>query len=589
MEEQNLKDVLGTEIIMQSLLGRLYDILTMGEKDTPKSEDNFFSWATPGIPVSPDDFEFMTQGLVGKTKPEKLKAVINAMVEEIKKANEGCTEEQLAVKLSEVDAEAVMRELIVQDEHDMLQQAENFARLVDFIPDVSGTGKDGINTYQVMENEGTLSQVYDIVLRYSQVKNTKIDPEVQAVIDEYKKKMIKEVEKPVQPEQKEEKGEKEEGKTTGGGSLLDMLNNLNASESSNTSNNDGENTEEEEGLPMPSDFKRAYDTKETAYRMALIEYNNFLTDSLSSNKKGASLNASRNAEAMYQKVQKAMNDWILLGHKNEYERMANFIEQVEDRTISALKREYKEEFRKSKLTGLSSGAPYYYAQLTPANFATSSGWTEFTFDHTQINNKRDSTWKNFSSELNTKSKFFKIVGHEGTTTKNNNYYELNIDNHTKDIEIKFDMCQVLITRPWFNTGFLNSKFWRFDDSEGSDYKGTMLSDGKRPPTGIMPAYPTAIIFIKNLTLEFSDMTDIIKSVNDYENTKHNYGGGLKLGRILNISANYESDKTKQTTDNKKDYEITKQGIKVPGMQIIGFKCHILGKCPNPNPSITDWI
>ena len=41
MDESKVKEVLGAEVIMQSLLGKLYDILTMGEDGTPKSEDNF--------------------------------------------------------------------------------------------------------------------------------------------------------------------------------------------------------------------------------------------------------------------------------------------------------------------------------------------------------------------------------------------------------------------------------------------------------------------------------------------------------------------------------------------------------------------
>ena len=590
MEESKVKEVLGTEVIMQSLLGKLYDILTMGEDGTPKSEDNFFSWATPGIPVTVEDYTFMTQGLVGKSKPEKLKSVIAAMVEDVKKANEGCTNEELTAKLAAIDATEVMKELIVQDEHDMIQQAENFAHLVDFIPDVSGTGKDGLCTYEVMENEGTLSQVYEMVLRFSQVKDTKIDPEVQAVIDKYRQMMVKEVEKPTQDKQEETKEEKTDA--AAGGSLLDLMNSMLNDSSSDKSSGDADVSDDGEGLPVPSDFARAYNIKAAAYENALLEYGNYLVDGLNSKEAGGALRASKNAEAYRNKLTRAMNDWVTLGHKNEYERMANFIEQIKDRSIAALKAQYKMDLKLSKLTGLSSGATFYYSTLSPASFATSMGWTKFSFSHKDIHKEKDTTTKKHYSELKTNVKAFPFVKFSSNNSKESNNYELNVNDHSEIANIEFEMCQVPIVRPWFNTSFLNSKFWRFEEGDNSTFKGTMLSDGNRPPKeGIMPAYPTAIIFIRNLKLTFNNASNIQKGISEYERTKASYGGGLNFGRWLNLSvgANYKSDDSKQHNHNEKDYTFSGQSITVPGMQIVGFKCHMLSKCPNPNPNIKDWI
>ncbi len=56
-----MPDVLPSQL-MNSVMGKLYDILTNGDETVPQSEDNFFSWATPGIPVEPEDFNFLTQG-----------------------------------------------------------------------------------------------------------------------------------------------------------------------------------------------------------------------------------------------------------------------------------------------------------------------------------------------------------------------------------------------------------------------------------------------------------------------------------------------------------------------------------------------
>ena len=54
--------------IANAIMGKLYDVLTNGDDTVPKSADNFFSWCTPGIPVEPSDFQFLTQGFTGVVK-----------------------------------------------------------------------------------------------------------------------------------------------------------------------------------------------------------------------------------------------------------------------------------------------------------------------------------------------------------------------------------------------------------------------------------------------------------------------------------------------------------------------------------------
>lgn len=590
MDESKVKEVLGIDVLMNSLLGKLYDLLMMGGEDENKTDDNFFSWASPGIPVKAEDFEFMTQGLVGKTKPEKLKAVVAAMVEDVKKANEGITQEELAAKLSAIDSNALMRELTAQDEKDMIQQAENFFHLVDFIPDVSGTEKDGFCTYARKETEGSLAHAYEIMLRYSQVKDTPIEPDIQAVIDKYNEMLYKEAPKPVlQEEAKEEK--KEEAEAGDKDELMAMFNKIIS----------GESTEEKkstqstaanastDGLPVDSDFARAYKTKSAEYQAALIEYNSKLLEGLSSQERGSALLASRNAAAYDLKLKQAMNDWITLGHKYEYERMTDFIAQVEARSIAALKRKYQENFDHSTLRGLSSNQEFHYCTLTPASFASSLGWTKMSFSHDHLVTHNDSTKKRNMTTINTNAKAFSLLKWQSKNEDLDTHYELNVNNTRNKIDIEFELCQVPIVRPWFNVTFLNSAFWRFDP--GSEWSKSMLSDGNRPPEGIMPAYPTAIIFIRNLKLTFSDISDVRTKIEDYERHKDSYSGGLNLGRWFPISggASYKSEDSTKSGSNDRDYEISGQSITIPGMQILGYKCHIMSKSPNPNPEIKNWI
>lgn len=51
---------------------------------------------------------------------------------------------------------------------------------------------------------------------------------------------------------------------------------------------------------------------------------------------------------------------------------------------------------------------------------------------------------------------------------------------------------VVIHSPWFRPDVLISQFWHTNDPE------FMLSDGADMPTGVCPAYATAIVFMSNL-------------------------------------------------------------------------------------------
>ena len=56
-------------------------------------------------------------------------------------------------------------------------QAENFARLVDFVPDVTSANNEQFARLNVLNNEGSLSDIYRYVLRIAQVMRTERVPD----------------------------------------------------------------------------------------------------------------------------------------------------------------------------------------------------------------------------------------------------------------------------------------------------------------------------------------------------------------------------------------------------------------------------
>ena len=65
--------------------------------------------------------------------------------------------------------------------------------------------------------------------------------------------------------------------------------------------------------------------------------------------------------------------------------------------------------------------------------------------------------------------------------------------------------------------------------------------------------------------------------------------GVKLG-IFNIGGGVSYAYRNDRTENTHEHDVHESGtsVSVPGMQIIGYRCHILGKSPDPNPEITEW-
>ena len=145
-------------VMVNSIMGKLYNILTNGDDTVPQSEDNFFSWATPGIPIEARDFEFLSQGLTGIVKKAKL--------DEILGPQNGTEKPEISPQMLE--------SLRAQDTAGLYMQAENFSRLVDFVPDLASTTNNQFARLSVMNNEGTLSERYEYILRMSQIMQTEL-------------------------------------------------------------------------------------------------------------------------------------------------------------------------------------------------------------------------------------------------------------------------------------------------------------------------------------------------------------------------------------------------------------------------------
>jgi hypothetical protein len=149
---------MNADTFINNMLGEVIYKIVNGQDALPKDQQdklkdkkpfknsNFFTWCTPGIPVSPDDFAFL-KGLRKPIDFEKFK------------------------DLPENERESKRGD----DAYALTVAMDNFSMLVDTVPDKSGM----VNSLQVWEPQQRISQIYESVLFGCEVADSVPSPDAQ--------------------------------------------------------------------------------------------------------------------------------------------------------------------------------------------------------------------------------------------------------------------------------------------------------------------------------------------------------------------------------------------------------------------------
>ncbi|MCB0334832.1 MAG: hypothetical protein KDD62_00960 [Bdellovibrionales bacterium] len=429
------------------------------------------------------------------------------------------------------DAAASDPAQLAADARRKYQAADAFSALCDLVPDTSGIVDSG--RINVWNPETRISYAYALALQFSQVYNIEPDEETKRKLDRWRSLLqTTKIEK-------------------------DLV------------------TEEEVEITTESELVTKYREKMLAYYGEALAYNTMRISALAGQDEQAVHQFAINGPLMQMKVRAAENDWISNGYRDTYDRINAAIAAVEGRSFALLKQRYKEDFVRSILTNPSSGANFLYTAPIPADFALSdSGWSEFHFDAGSFKSNHKYTSSRSSGGGSLDLGAFSIGG-SGSVNKQKWNGMIN----SESFNLRFKMCRVPIYRPGINLAFVKSGFWRFDEAN-QEYKNTLLSDGATPPNGLMPAITTDAIFVKDLQLDFGEFNS------EYErNIKEVRGSGGVSWGPLHLGGRHSN----RNDERNYEYEWNAQGMKIDGLQLIGFLCHTLDKAPDPNPTITDWI
>jgi len=471
--------------LSNAIMGKLYDVLTNGDDTVPKSADNFFSWLTPGMPFQEDDFDFLTQGLTGVVKRSDVEQLVvpgtPAAPAPSAAGASGAASGNGQPGAGQVLTPELINQLRAQDAGRMMMQAEQLARLCDFVPEVTTINNKQFSQFTVANNEGSLSDRYEYILRMSQVMETVLPDDVKQKITKFRGLLQATTKK------------------------KDLV------------------TDEEKEITGPSPMVLAYNDRMANYINTALEYNQHRIDALAGNDPKDVQYWAINANLLRAKVRAAMDDWITNGYKDDYEEIGAYIDQVQARDMSMLKAQYKDDLEKARLTGLSSGSDFFYTALVPGDFLKSGGWSNYTFDSSDFHSHSDSHFDASGWSASGSAGFMGIGAHGGASSSSQTS-SYNGSFSLEHFNLSFQICQTMIVRPW-HKNFVVSKLWRFDPNN-PEAKGDLVSDGGKPPKGLIPAYPTAAVFIRNLRLNFGTNSGFSNWYS--QQTSSSQGGGLSV-------------------------------------------------------------
>lgn len=415
-----------------------------------------------------------------------------------------------------------------------LMHAFNLAMLMDFVPDVAAPySNDRQEGMYKPDAEKHLSEIYRQILRFSKVVNFELTDKEKEKLTKFRNLLF----------------------TTK--KVKDIV------------------TDEEKEITEEGPVLKAYNDKMTAYIAAALEYNAKRIAAAAATGpegKGAVADWSMNAQTYFLKVKAAADAWVSGGYRNEVDQMNAYINQVTERSMVMWKQQLEETYDKGVVTGTDVAIPFRYTTLVPGNIATAAGWTGIGVSEKHVQWSKDNESTSWGASAGASFGLFSIGG--GASGTKNEYDE---KHNVKSFDLKFEMSQALIVRPWFYPEWFANRGWTLRKGEGWTFSD-MPSNGGKPPKGEFIGYATQAIFVRNVRIKSADFVSAYNKVTSSADANTSIGWGP-----LTLSGNYRH------SESHEKFESDAQGetLFVKGMQVIGFVNHLIGKAPNPLPELKD--
>jgi len=499
---------------MSYILGDVFKKITNGGDPKMLGPNNFIAWEPVSVVMDNDAFDYASKGFFGVTPKV-----------------EGMTDE-------------VYTELRAEKKYSKYAHCEEFARLVDQVPSlIPELDSNGCRKFTIFNPhpDHTKSNVYQDILDYCVVKDSKIDPKVEKKLETLRKSIF----------------------------TIKKL-----------ANPDFDDTLIESPEDNPKFIYQSFSTpsyvKYLEYEALYYEQEDKLTDlqkRVSEGDTDAMSEMAINGRNYIKRRDDSLKRWEGLGYKGKIEKALNYIDEIESSNFITVKKRYESELLAAKRTGLGGMNTYFYSNpITASTLENSSKWIQYTFSKSNY----ASDYQNTAHSWSARASYLGIfgVGGSGTHKRVDSNYNFN------DFQLSFKIGKCYVSSPWFGSTFIKSRFWKYSKNGAEIMNNQMVSDGNGQ--GLLPAVTTELYFITDLKIGFKTGTDSYHRAEDVINA----GGGLNIG-LFSIGGSYGYQNTHVTTSGSKE----SQGMTSDGILLIGRKCNILDLAPNPLPTIKEeeWV
>lgn len=518
--------------LTHAILGKLYAQLTGDNSELFKARRHFFTWMTPGMTFDPDEWNYMLGG-AGPTAPASTDTA---------EAGDGVTDASDAAG-GGADAPAsgdgtqspagTGTEGVSAAEVGRFATAFTWGRVFNFVPDVSGLlDYDEQQSTMFASRLGvTVPGAYEYVLDHCEIAKEELSTEAEAQIKKLRAALL------TQTEITDDAGEP----------MLDPIS----------------------GEPMvveqPSKIYKAYQEYMQKYHTAWLELQRLKANAMSGDPAAESELAFM-GPVVEQQVQAAFAAWESLGFRTRVESWQAEIARLGMQSTLAYWQEARGSFERTEIKTVAGD--FHWTQVAPVSAIRSPGWTRFRFTESDYETFRQTKTQEASASAGLDFFGLSLGKAKGESAEKKSVGKLN----WSGFELSFELLELPIIR--FDMNFLFNERWRLPDGE-------VLSDGGTPPKGRMVAWPAFVVLVRDLTLSFAELQDESSSF-----TKSISGGttGFAIGP-LNLGGDYSRGE-KQTHHNRHRQG---QSVVAPGTQVVGFRCQLAPRMPDPAEGISEWV
>lgn len=322
-------------------------------------------------------------------------------------------------------------------------------------------------------------------------------------------------------------------------------------------------------------FDKYHDYKKH-YNEAAAKYYSMLNKS--DVEKDENPNYKQELSSAQHEMTKLLKEWEIRGYKSEYEKHDGICIKYtgRDNNPDAYRYELSENLFHN-MRNLFDGRTYCNTVPILSNAVTGAGWQNLTFslktEH-QFEKKDKSKW---GGKASAGALFWTA---SAAASGSRTYTSLDVD--LKELTLTFEFCRIGIDRPWFKTLLLESNGrvetnWRLKDQspENPPSEDKMLSNGLYPPhaEGLMWGYASELIVVRNIEVTFSSANKTSSQLLKEFNGQASGGiGFFSFGGSNSLSTGVKELRVIEGNNS----------LRVEGMQIVGFLCHVVAKAPNPN-------